>query len=130
MMVNRVLVVERDVDLRSALRDMLEAEGCAVSEAPSFEGGLGILGRVRGVDLLLVNLGPRPRRAGPAIAALRAAAGCPVVAYSSLPRTALPHDLPVEGLLELPFTLGDLRRAIGWREGAAAPARAYRVVAA
>jgi DNA-binding response OmpR family regulator len=115
-MVNRrVLVVEQDVHLRSALRDMLEAEGCAVAETPSYEGALDLLGHDDRVQLLLVGLGLRPRDSGPALSAMRAAAGAQVVAFTALPRSAVPHDLPVEAVLDLPFTVGELRGAIGCR---------------
>jgi DNA-binding response OmpR family regulator len=114
-MVSRVLVVEQDVDLRSALREMLEAEGCAVSVAHSFESALDVLGGEEHVELLLVGLGRRPRSSGPALSAMRAAADAQLVAFTALPRSALPHDLPVEAVLDLPFTVGELRGAIGWR---------------
>jgi hypothetical protein len=131
MILDRVLVVEPDVDLGSALRDMLEAEGCAVIEARSLDAALGVLRREPAVGLVLVNLGPRLRVAGPALGALRAAAGGKVVGLTALPRSGLPRDLPVDALLELPFTLGDLCGAIGWREQAAeAPARSRALAVA
>jgi DNA-binding response OmpR family regulator len=114
-MVSRVLVVEQDVDLRSALREMLEAEGCAVTDSATYEGALDALGRDDGVELLLVGLGLQPRNSAPALSAMRAAAGAQVVAFTALPRSSVPRDLPVEAVLDLPFSVGDLRGAIGWR---------------
>jgi hypothetical protein len=98
---------------------MLEAEGCAVSDAASYDGALGVLGRKPGIELLLVGLGVQPRNSGPALSAMRAAAHAQVVAFTALPRSAIPRDLPVEAVLDLPFTMGELRGALGWRPRAA-----------
>jgi hypothetical protein len=109
-----VLVVEQDGALRSALREMLEAEGCAVADAPSSEGAHDVRGGDERGQLLLVGLGIQPRSSGPALSAMRAAAGARVVAFTAMPRSAVPNDLPVEAVLDLPFTVGELRGAIGW----------------
>jgi DNA-binding response OmpR family regulator len=114
MINRRVLVVEQDGELRSALRDMLEAEGCAVSVAPTFDRALSVLGE-ENHQLLLVGLGLQARSSGPALSAMRAAADAQVIAFTALPRSAVPRDLPVEAVLDLPFTMSDLRGAIGLR---------------
>ena len=52
-----VLLVEDDTDVRSALRDVLEAEGCTVYEASNGSEGLALLNAMNPLpDILLLDL--------------------------------------------------------------------------
>jgi len=52
-----VLLIEDDTDIRSALREVLEAEGCTVTEASDGDSGLGMLQSMDPLpDVLLLDL--------------------------------------------------------------------------
>jgi CheY-like chemotaxis protein len=108
----RILLTEDDDSVRQTIKLLLVADGCAVTEAQTGEEALDRLKRER-FDLVITDF-EMPGLNGSELAVIikRQHPSQPILMITAYAERLRDSDNPVDAILDKPFQIEDLRRAI------------------
>lgn len=111
----RILIVDDDTVILSAVSKLLKRLGVDVLTAESGEAALAVLGRVSGIDLVLLDVSMPAVDGVETSRRIRAKAhGLPIVFMSGQTKRAVPPEISIDDnstFLSKPFTMATLREA-------------------